>query len=107
MANPENTTTIARGNKRMTITVRPGFTLEQVLALMNRWEANVLNNEIVSFPEGGANGWYTLADITAVEDGREFGEWAVLGNETRQCAGTCSGCGCRCACTSDSACCRV
>lgn len=105
MANSENTT-IARGNKYMIVAVRPGYTLPQVLALLNRFEATVQNNEIVCFPEGGANGWYTLADITAVKPGKEFGEWAVLDNETMLCAGTCSGCGCQCPCASDSACCR-
>jgi hypothetical protein len=104
MTNTNNLTTIARGRKQLTIEVKPGFSVEQIIALLNGFSARVNGNQIVAHCEPPYEGFYVLADVVLESHGAEFGVWAKLGEESKGCSGKCSGCGCNCACTSDTCC---
>jgi hypothetical protein len=105
MSNTQNpTTTIARGGKRLTIEVQPGFTVEQIIALLNGHSARVAHNQIVAYAEPPAEGYTVLASVLSQTSGVEMGQWAKLGEETKTCGGKCSGCGCSCNCTPETCC---
>lgn len=96
----DNTSTITRGRKQLTIEVKPGFTLPQVIALMNRYEARVEGRQIISYPESASDGFYVLADIVSQSDGQECGQWSELGAEVP------AGARCACQCSCAQGCCR-
>jgi hypothetical protein len=99
-----NQEVIARGDRELTVIVKPGYHLAQVIAMMNMYQANIQGREIICYPESPSDGYYVLADIVSDQGGREVGQWARPGQQTRACSGSCSACGCACKCTSASCC---
>lgn len=72
-----NQIVITRGSRKLTIALRRGYVLEQVVGLLNQYAANIQGREIICYPESPCDGYYVLADIVSDENGKEDGPWTT------------------------------
>jgi hypothetical protein len=78
MSDTKNTTTIARGNKRLTLAVQPGYTAEQIVTLLNTYKANVQGRQIVQHMPPPYEGFSVLAEVVATAEDPDTAQWAVV-----------------------------
>jgi hypothetical protein len=104
----ENTATIASGRQILTIEIYRGFSLPQIIALLNLHEALIEDDEIVAYTAPHADARYPLCRIIDGNGEPAGGPWSLFdATAPSACCGSgcaagrncgCNGCPCQGSC---------
>lgn len=82
--------TIVAGCKQLVIEVQPGYTLPQVVGLLNQRNALVSGESVIAYSETNADGIWVLAKVLSDNGGAAKGDWSVYTGQTEPGCGDCT-----------------
>ena len=98
MCNADKKATISSGDRVLDIEINPGFSLPQILALLNLHEALIEDGEIIAFTAAHHDAAYAMCRVTTDTGGPLGTKWSEYDAAAAESAGSGCPCGGSCPC---------